>query len=143
VIIGVTDRFRVSPVGLEMVRTDDRAMTTVLIVDDHAGFRTQARALLAADGFSVVGEAVDGKSGLEAVRTLRPDLVLLDIGLPDIEGFEVAKELAVDGPPPLVVLTSSREASEFGPRLAGSRVVGFIAKDELSGAAIRALVSRA
>jgi DNA-binding NarL/FixJ family response regulator len=122
---------------------DDRGMTTILIIDDHAAFRIQARALLVADGFSVIGEAVDGSSGLEAARTLRPDLVLLDIGLPDVEGFEVASELAVTGPPPLVVLTSSREASEYGPRLTNSRVLGFIPKDELSGAAIRALVSQA
>ena len=122
---------------------DDRAMITVLIIDDNVGFRVQARALLAAAGFSVIGEARDGSSGLEAVRTLRPDVVLLDIGLPDVEGFEVARELAVTGPPPLVVLTSSREASEYGPRLTGSRVLGFIPKDELSGAAIRALVRRA
>ena len=113
-------------------------MNTILIVDDSAGFRVQARALLAADGFEVVGEAADGLSGLEAARTLRPDLVLLDIGLPDVEGFEVARELAVDGPPPFVVLTSSREAGAYGPRLAASRVLGFIPKDELSGAAIRA-----
>ena len=92
------------------------------------------------DGFVVIGEAVDGASGLQAVQSLRPDLVLLDIGLPDVEGFEVARELAVTGPPPLVVLTSSREASEYGPRLTNSRVLGFIPKDELSGAAIRALV---
>jgi DNA-binding NarL/FixJ family response regulator len=116
-------------------------VTTILLIDDHAAFRTQARALLAADGFSVIGEAVDGVSGLEAVRTLRPDVVLLDIGLPDIEGFEVARELAVTGPPSFVVLTSSREASDYGPRLTSSRAVGFITKDELSGAAIRALVS--
>jgi DNA-binding NarL/FixJ family response regulator len=115
-------------------------MTTILIVDDHAGFRVQARALLVADGFTVIGEAVDGRSGLEAARTLRPDLVLLDIGLPDIQGFDVAEALATTGPPPLVVLTSSREASEYGPRLAHSRVLGFIPKDELSGAAVRALV---
>ena len=115
-------------------------MTTILIIDDHASFRVQARALLMADGFSVIGEAVDGVSGLEAARRLRPDLVLLDIGLPDMEGFEVARQLALTGPPPFVVLTSSREASGFGPRLAGSLVLGFIAKDELSGAAIRALV---
>jgi DNA-binding NarL/FixJ family response regulator len=114
--------------------------TTILIIDDHAPFRVQARAILSADGFSVVGEAPDGTSGLHAARTLRPDLVLLDIGLPDVEGFEVARELAVDGPPPFVVLTSSREASEYGPRLVSSRVLGFIPKDELSGAAIRALV---
>jgi DNA-binding NarL/FixJ family response regulator len=115
-------------------------MTTILIIDDHAAFRVQARALLEADGFSVIGEAVDGASGLEAARTLRPDLVLLDIGLPDVEGFEVATELAVTGPPPFVVLTSSREASEYGPRLTSSQVLGFIPKDELSGAAIRALI---
>ena len=121
---------------------DDRAMITVLIIDDNVGFRVQARALLTAAGFSVIGEARDGSSGLEAVRTLRPDVVLLDIGLPDVEGFEVARQLAVTGPPPLVVLTSSREASEYGPRLTNSRVLGFIPKDELSGAAIRALVLR-
>lgn len=114
-------------------------MNTILIVDDHAGFRLQARALLEADGFSVVGEAADGASGLRAVESLRPDLVLLDIGLPDTDGFDVADQLAIDGPPPLVVLISSRQANEFGPRLAGSRVLGFIAKEELSGTAIRAL----
>jgi two-component system response regulator EvgA len=118
-------------------------MNTILIIDDHSGFRVQARALLEADGFTIVGEADDGASGLAAARSIRPDLVLLDIGLPDMEGFEVASELAVDGPPPLVVLTSSREASEFGPRLAASGALGFIAKDELSGAAIRALTNGA
>jgi DNA-binding NarL/FixJ family response regulator len=115
-------------------------MNTILIVDDNAGFRVQARALLEADGFEVVGEAIDGTSGLAAALSLRPDLLLLDIGLPDVEGFDVARTLAITGPPPLVVLTSSREASAYGPRLANSRVLGFIAKDELSGAAIRALV---
>jgi DNA-binding NarL/FixJ family response regulator len=117
-------------------------VNTILIIDDHAGFRVQARALLESDGFEVVGEAEDGCSGLAAARAIRPDLVLLDIGLPDVEGFEVARELAADGPPPLVVLTSSREASSYGPRLANSTVLGFIAKDELTGAAIRALVAR-
>jgi DNA-binding NarL/FixJ family response regulator len=118
-------------------------METILIVDDNAGFRIQARALLAADGFDVVGESIDGASGLAAARALRPDLVLLDIGLPDVEGFEVAQALADDGPPPLVVLTSSREASAYGPRLTASRALGFIPKDELSGAAIRALARSA
>ena len=93
-------------------------MYRVLIVDDNAGFRLQARALLQADGFDVVGESEDGTSGLAAARSLRPDFVLLDIGLPDIEGFEVARALAVDGPPPFVVLTSSRDASAYGPRVA-------------------------
>jgi DNA-binding NarL/FixJ family response regulator len=116
-------------------------MNTVLIVDDHASFRLQAKAVLESDGFDVVGEASDGASGLAAARSLRPDLVLLDIGLPDVEGFEVAQALALDGPPPYVVLTSSREASAYGPRLDTSRVLGFIAKDELSGPAIRALAA--
>lgn len=118
-------------------------MTTILIVDDHAGFRVQARALLEAEGFSVIGEAVDAASGLEAARSLRPDLVLLDIGLPDTDGFEVARELAFTGPPPFVVLTSTREAGEYGPRMMTSGVLGFIPKDELSGPVIRALVARA
>lgn len=115
-------------------------MNTILIVDDNRGFRHQARALLEEDGFDVVGESEDGTSGLAAARSLRPDLVLLDIGLPDVEGFEVARALAADGPPPFVVLTSSREASEYGPRLSSSRVLGFIAKDELTGHAIRSLL---
>lgn len=116
-------------------------MNTILIVDDHAGFRRQARALLEADGFSVIGEAPDGASGLLAARSLKPDVLLLDIGLPDLEGFDIADQLALDGPPPLVVLTSSRQASEYGPRLATSRVLGFIPKEDLSGSAIRALAN--
>ena len=114
-------------------------MNRILIVDDNAGFRVQARALLEADGFDVVGESTDGLSGLSDARRLRPDLVLLDIGLPDVEGFEVARSLADDGQPPYVVLTSSREATEYGPRLTTSRALGFLPKDELSGPAIRAL----
>ena len=117
-------------------------MNTILIVDDSAGFRVQARALLQAEGFDVVGEAADGASGLEAARTLRPHLVLLDIGLPDVEGFEVARNLAIDGPPPLVVLTSSRDARAFGRRLTNGHTLGFIPKEQISGAAIRALVDR-
>ena len=117
-------------------------MSTILIVDDDPRFRTQARDLLASDGFEVIGEAVDGASGLEAARALRPDFVLLDIGLPDIEGFEVAATLAVSGPPPWVVLTSSRDARAYGRRLTNGHSLGFIPKERLSGAAIRALVDR-
>jgi two-component system response regulator EvgA len=115
-------------------------MTTILIVDDDPRFRTQARDVLEADGFVVIGEAVDGASGLEAAQALRPDYVLLDIGLPDIEGFEVAKTLAVNGPPPWVVLTSSRDARAYGRRLTNGPSVGFIPKELISGAAIRGLV---
>jgi DNA-binding NarL/FixJ family response regulator len=117
-------------------------MSTILIVDDDPRFRTQARHLLASDGFVVIGEAVDGASGLEAARALQPDFVLLDIGLPDIEGFEVAMALAVNEPPPWVVLTSSRDARAYGRRLTNGHAVGFLPKEQLSGAAIRALVDR-
>jgi DNA-binding NarL/FixJ family response regulator len=117
-------------------------MSTILIVDDDPRFRTQARDLLAADGFDVVGQAVDGASGLEAARSLRPDFVLLDIGLPDVGGFAVARALAGDRPAPLVVLTSSRDARAYGRRLTDGDCLGFIPKELVSGAAIRALVER-
>jgi DNA-binding NarL/FixJ family response regulator len=117
-------------------------VSTILIVDDDPRFRAQARDVLAADGFVVIGEAVDGASGLEAVQALQPDFVLLDIGLPDVEGFEVARTLAVAGPPPWVVLTSSRDARAYGRRLANGHFLGFIPKERISGPAIRALVDR-
>src|SRR6266700_3323207 len=80
---------------------DDRLVRpTVVIVDDHAGFRSSARALLEAEGFDVVGEAGDGVSALVAVGRLHPHVVLLDIQLPDIDGFEVADRLALAGHPP-------------------------------------------
>jgi DNA-binding NarL/FixJ family response regulator len=118
-------------------------MHTILIVDDHAGFRLRARALLEADGFVVIGEADDGATGLTAARALRPDLVLLDIGLPDVEGFAVAHELTLEGPPPHVVLTSSRDAAAFGARLTADPVLGFLPKEELSGAALLAMLETA
>jgi DNA-binding NarL/FixJ family response regulator len=115
-------------------------VSTILIIDDDPRFRTQASELLEADGFTVIGQAADGASGLEAAASLRPDFVLVDIGLPDVEGFVVARDLAVDGPPPLVVLTSSRDARAYGRRLATTDCLGFIPKEQVSGAAIRALV---
>ncbi len=118
-------------------------MSTVLIVDDHASFRVQARAVLEAGGHVVVGEATDGWSGIDLVGALKPEIVLLDIGLPDIDGFEVARRLAEAPAPPAVVLTSSREAVEYGPRVTESPAAGFIAKDELSGSAVAKLVAQA
>jgi DNA-binding NarL/FixJ family response regulator len=112
---------------------------TVLIVDDHPGFRSFARRLLEADGFTVVGEAGDGRTAVEQAARLRPELVLLDVMLPDADGFAVARQLAEDVAEATVVLTSSREADDFGGRLGRSPARGFIHKDELSGAALAAL----
>ena len=114
---------------------------TVLIVDDHAGYRAGARALLESDGFEVVGEAADGEAAIEAARRLRPDIVLLDVQLPGLDGFAVAERLAAASHPPVVVLISSRDADAFRRRLAGSPVRGFIAKAELSGECLASLLA--
>jgi DNA-binding NarL/FixJ family response regulator len=116
---------------------------TVLIVDDHPGFRRSARRLLEADGFSVVGEASDGASALVQVRVLRPQLVLLDVLLPDGDGFAFAELLAREPSSPLVVLTSSREAADLATRLQRTQAAGFLPKAELSGAALAALIDAA
>jgi DNA-binding NarL/FixJ family response regulator len=109
---------------------------TVLIVDDHPAFRASARTMLELDGFEVVGEAEDGTSGIEQAGALESDVVLLDIALPDMSGFDVAERLA---PAAKVVLTSSRESSDLGRRVRSSRALGFIPKDNLSGDALRRL----
>lgn len=114
--------------------------TTVLIVDDHGGFRESARALLEAEGFAVVGCAPDGAAALAAVRRLRPEVVLLDIQLPDLDGFAVARQLAAAPDPPRVVLISSRDAAAYGERLARAPACGFIAKAGLTGRALAAMV---
>jgi DNA-binding NarL/FixJ family response regulator len=107
--------------------------TTVLIVDDHTAFRSRARRMLEADGFEVVGEAADGASGVDAARRLEPDVVLLDLQLPDTTGFAVAEEIAGEA---TVVITSTRDGEDFDAlaRRAGAR--GFVSKAELSGAAL-------
>jgi CheY-like chemotaxis protein len=116
---------------------------SVLVVDDHAGFRSFACRLLRAAGFSVVDEAADGASALAAARRLRPDVVLLDVLLPDTTGFLVAEELAGEQDPPTVVLTSSRSRADLEASLARSSASGFIAKDDLTAAAVTALVGEA
>jgi DNA-binding NarL/FixJ family response regulator len=108
----------------------------VLIVDDHPAFRAAARRLLELEGYEVVGEAEDGLSAIAAARTLRPDFILLDVQLPDLDGFEVAEQLSGDVDPPAVVLTSSRDRSDYGPCLATSPACGFLPKAELSAAGI-------
>jgi len=116
---------------------------SLLIVDDHPNFRSFARLLLSAEGFDVAGEAEDGESAIEAVEQLHPDVVLLDVQLPGIDGFEVARRLAEDPDGPQVVLTSSREARDYGSRLSGSPATGFLPKMELSGAALGAIIAAA
>jgi DNA-binding NarL/FixJ family response regulator len=113
---------------------------TIVIVDDHRGFRRFARRVLEADGFAVVGEAGNGAEALEKVRAVRPELVLLDIRLPDLDGFAVAEQLALECDRPLVVLTSSRDAADFEERLRRTPARGFLQKSELSGAALAALI---
>ena len=114
---------------------------TILVVDDHDGFRTTARRLLERDGWSVVGEAVDGRSGLAAASALAPDVVLLDVGLPDIDGFQVAEHLARAADAPTIVLTSSRDRDAYADRVSRSPAVGFLSKADLDGRALRALES--
>ena len=112
----------------------------VLIVDDHKDFRAAARALIELDGFEVVGEAAEVAEALAAAAVLRPDIVLLDIQLPDGDGFSAAEQLALLPDPPIVVLISSRDASNYGPRLAHASARGFLSKSALSGEALAALV---
>jgi DNA-binding NarL/FixJ family response regulator len=127
--------------GTDIAFTIADAMTrTVLIVDDHPSFRASARMLLEAEGYDVIGEAADGHSALEAVRTLHPDVVLLDVQLPDIDGIEVAERLTANGSGPAIVLTSSRDLADLGPVRDRWHVRGFIPKAELSGAALEALL---
>lgn len=114
---------------------------TVLIVDDHAGFRSFVRKLLSSEGFDVTGDAPDGETALDAVANQHPDIVLLDVQLPGIDGFEVAERLAATPHPPSVVLTSSREASDYGSRLTSAPAKAFIPKQDLSGAALTAAVA--
>lgn len=114
--------------------------TRVLIVDDHAPFRSIARQILSADGFLTVGEAGDGAEAIRACGELYPDLVLLDVQLPDFDGFAVAAVLTARVDPPAVVLVSGRSPTDYGSRIEDCRAGGFIAKEELSGAAVRRLI---
>ena len=104
----------------------------VVIVDDHDGFRSEARSLLEDEGYDVAGEAVDGRGAIAEVKRTTPDLVLLDVQLPDMNGFDVADEIERAAPATKVVMVSAREASDFGDRLT-RRARPFISKRELSG----------
>lgn len=109
------------------------------MVDDHAAFRANARELLELEGFEVVGEAADGASALALAAAAEPELVLLDVGLPDVSGFDLAAQLA---PPATVVLVSNRDRTEVAAQAARSAAAGFIPKEEFSGEALQALLAR-
>src|SRR5207247_7984293 len=114
---------------------------TVLIVDDHPGFRAAARELLEAEGFAVVGEARDAASAIRAARELRPDVIILDIQLPALDGVQVSKTIGAESGGPEVVLVSTRDRSYLAAALAECPACGFIPKSELSGAALRKLIA--
>jgi CheY-like chemotaxis protein len=116
-----------------------RGSAAVLVVDDHDSFRRLARKMLETAGFTV-SEAATGTEATEAARLTRPDLVLLDITLPDFDGFEVARRLAAHVDQPVIVLMSSRDASDFGGQIVASPAAGFLSKDELSEARLRAFL---
>ena len=114
---------------------------SVLIVDDHPGFRSMARVMLEAGGFVVVGEAGEGVEAYRLATDLRPDVVLLDIQLPGVDGFGVAQRLLALPAPPAVVLISTRDAADYGARIDASGAIGFINKARLSGDTLRATLA--
>lgn len=118
---------------------DNPAMPTVLVVDDHEGFRARARMLLEAEGYDVIGEAADGASAVAEAARLRPDFVLLDVQLPDLDGFDVAARITAGEDAPVVLLTSSRDWSDSPELIERSGARGFVCKDELSGDALGSL----
>ena len=117
-----------------------RMRQTVLIIDDHAAFRRMARAVLEIDGYDVVGEAPDAASGEREARRLKPAIVLLDVGLPDESGLDLAARLAAEADPLAVVLVSSRDRADLGPLVERSGARGFIPKAELSADALDRVV---
>jgi DNA-binding NarL/FixJ family response regulator len=116
-------------------------METVLIVDDHAGFRASAREVLESEGFRVVAEAPDAASAITAAQQLQPDIVLLDVHLPDLDGFEASRRIAAATRAAAIVLTSSGDCADLHGALGECPARGFIPKAELSRTAIRALVA--
>jgi DNA-binding NarL/FixJ family response regulator len=116
---------------------------TMLIVDDHAGYRRQARTLFTSGGYDVIGEAADVASGVRAAAELHPAVVLLDVQLPDGDGFEAAGKMLAADEPPAVVLISSRDAADYGSRIGASGARGFISKADLSVGALEALLGAA
>ena len=124
----------------DAVESESATKQTIVIVDDHPSFLAVARFLLQAEGFDVVGVATDGESALREAARSSPQIVLLDVSLPDMDGFEVAARLRAAGVSSTIVFTSSRDSAEFGSLVTDSGGAGFIAKADLSGEALRAVV---
>jgi DNA-binding NarL/FixJ family response regulator len=120
---------------------DAHMTTTVLIVDDHASFRASARAVLESEGFAVVGEAATGAEALAAIPDACPEIVLLDVQLPDADGFDLAQRLTANGGKVNVVLVSSRDYSDFAQLIERSGARGFVPKAELSGPRLATLLA--
>ena len=116
-------------------------MRTVVVVDDHPGVRAQACKLLARAGYRVTGETADGAAALLVASSVLPDLVVLDVQLPDISGFDVASRLlAAQAGAVEVVLVSSRDATTYGGLIEACGAKGFIWKGNLSAESLAALV---
>jgi len=114
---------------------------SILIVDDNAGFRASARRVLEEEGYLILGEAADGAAGVEAALELRPDIAIVDVQLPGIDGFEVARQISQGASAPAIVLVSSRDRADYGSLVDDSPAKGFIAKAELSSKALAELIS--
>ncbi len=124
-----------------MIAKPDTPAGTLVLVDDHAGFRQAVRAMLTAAGWQVIGEASTGAAAPDMVMRLAPDLVLLDVVLPDTDGFAVAEHLAAAGCRSAVVLISGHDRSDFEGRVRAAPVRGFLAKEMISGQALARLLS--
>jgi DNA-binding NarL/FixJ family response regulator len=115
---------------------------SVLLVDDHPGFRAEARAMLEAESYDVIGEAATGATALDQAARLRPDIVLLDVGLPDRSGLELVEPLRSAAPGSVIVLISSRQAGDYGARLPAAMADGFLDKTELTPDALQDVLAR-
>ncbi len=115
--------------------------SSIVIIDDNAGFRASARRALEAEGYEVIAEAGAGRPGVSAALRSEVDLVIVDIQLPDMDGFEVARRICAEPSAPAVVLTSSRDSSDFGSLVGLSPAIGFVPKAELTGRSLEALTA--